>query len=67
MLWWFEKNGEQLQCEIRPSDHAAGFEMEVTTPNGEKKIEHAENPDELALRWHELEASLKSAGWKLKP
>ena len=29
MLWIFEREGESLQCEIRPSTFAAGVELEI--------------------------------------
>jgi hypothetical protein len=63
MFWFFEKDGERLQCEIRPSSHAAGFELELTSPSGQKQLEHVDDATELALRWHELEARLKRDGW----
>ena len=66
MFWFFEKDGERLQCEIRPSSHAAGFEMEVTTSDGQKQLEHADDANALALRWLELETRLKRDGWTPK-
>jgi hypothetical protein len=66
MLSFFERHGEQLQCEIRPSSHAAGFDLEVTTQDGQKQLEHADDATALALRWLELENRLKRDGWKQK-
>lgn len=66
MLWFFEKDGERLQCEIRPSAHAAGFELEIVAADGNKTIERSDNPDELALRWMEVEQRLKREGWILQ-
>ena len=63
MLSFFERDGEQLQCEIRPSAHAAGFDLEVTVPGGEKRLEHAGDANTLALRWLELEQRLRREGW----
>lgn len=63
MFWFFEKDGQRLLCEIRPSSHAAGFEMEVITADGQKTVESASDPNQLALRWHELEQRLKRDGW----
>jgi hypothetical protein len=63
MFWFFEKNGERLQCEIRPSVSAAGFELEITKSNGEKELQHTDDADALALRWHELEVNLRLNGW----
>jgi hypothetical protein len=66
MMRFFEKDGEQLQCEIRPSAHAAGFDLEVTTSDGQKQLDHADDANTLALRWLELENRLKRDGWRLK-
>ena|SRR5687767_2658299 len=51
MLSFFERDGERLQCEIRPSSHAAGFDLEVTMPDGQKRLDHADDANILALRW----------------
>lgn len=66
MFWFFEKNGQRLQCEIRPSSHAAGFEIEIIAADGQKTIERSDDPDQLALRWMELEQQLKRDGWILQ-
>lgn len=63
MFWFFEKDGERLQCEIRPSSQAAGFDLELTTQGGEKQLDHADDANVLALRWLELEEKLKREGW----
>lgn len=66
MFWFFEKDGERLQCEIRPSSHAAGFELEILAADGQKTIEHADDPKQLAVRWLEIEERLKREGWICK-
>jgi hypothetical protein len=66
MLSFFERDGEQLRCEIRPSSHAAGFDLEVSTPDGQKRLDHADDANVLALRWLELEERLKREGWTRK-
>jgi len=63
MVRFFERDGERLQCEIRPSLHAAGFDLELVSPDGQKRIEHADDPNALALKWLELEDKLKREGW----
>jgi len=66
MLSFFERDGERLQCEIRPSLHAAGFDLELTTADGQRQLEHADDANVLALRWLELEERLKREGWMRK-
>jgi hypothetical protein len=63
MLSFFERDGERLQCEIRPSSHAAGFDLELTTADGQRQLDHADDANVLALRWFELEERLKRDGW----
>ena len=62
MLWFFERRGERLKCEIRPSAQASGFELEWTQ-GGQVHVERSENADELARRWVELEQQWKQEGW----
>ncbi len=63
MLWFFEKNGERLQCEIRPCSFATGFELELSTADGQKQLERADNAETLAVKWLELDYQLKRDGW----
>jgi len=63
MMSFFERNGDRLQCEIRPSSLSGGFDLEVTTTDGERQLEHAADANVLALRWFELEERLKRDGW----
>ena len=63
MLWFFERDGDRLQCEIRPSAHAAGFELEWKADDGPVHVESSPSPDDLAKRWIELELQWKREGW----
>jgi hypothetical protein len=63
MVRFFERNGEQLQCELRPSLNAAGFDMELVSADGQKQVQHAADENALALKWLELEDRLKREGW----
>jgi hypothetical protein len=63
MVRFFERDGERLQCELRPSVNAAGFDLEVVSPDGGRQIEHAADPNTMALKWLELEDRLKREGW----
>lgn len=63
MVRLFERNGERLQCELRPSLNAAGFDMELVTADGQKQVEHATDENALALKWLELEDRLRREGW----
>jgi hypothetical protein len=62
MLWFFEKSGERMQCEIRPHPAGAGVEL-VWTQKGEHHIEHFSDADQAEQRRRELEAALRGDGW----
>jgi hypothetical protein len=63
MVRFFERDGERLQCELRPSVNAAGFDLESLSPDGGRQIEHAADHNTMALKWLELEDRLKREGW----
>ncbi len=63
MLWFFEREGQRIQCEIRPSVESAGYELEWTE-QGEVHLERSTDVSKLAERWLELEQRLKREGWK---
>ena len=62
MLWFFERSGERLACEIRPADQGAGFDL-VWTQDGNTRLEHFETADAALVRRRELETKLKQDGW----
>lgn len=64
MVRFFERgDGERIQCEVRPSANAAGFDLEWESPDGHKQVEHAIDHNAMALKWLELEERLKREGW----
>lgn len=64
MLWFFERAGVRLQCEIRPCGDVPGFELVWTAPDGQVHVERSEDPATLTQRRRELEDRLKLDGWK---
>ena len=64
MLWFFERGGERLQCEIRPASTGAGFELTWTSPDGQVHTEHSADSEALTERRRLLEDSLTRDGWK---
>lgn len=63
MVWFFEREGVRLQCEIRPAQDK-GYELVWTTPDGQTHIERSEDPADLTRRRRRLEECLKQDGWK---
>ena len=62
MIWFFERPGERLQCEIRRSLNV-GYELVWTSSDGQVHVEHSHDPEELMLRRRALENWLKLDGW----
>ena len=63
MIWFFERPGERLQCEIRPSGEGEGFELVWTTTDGRMLIERSVDPEDLMRRRRLLEERLRLDGW----
>jgi hypothetical protein len=63
MIWFFERPGERLQCEIRQSGESEGFELVWTTNDGRTLTERSLDPEELMSRRRFLEERLRLDGW----
>ncbi len=64
MLWFFEKDGEQLQCEIRSAADGAGVELTWTQAGETHREQFATGADAETRRLH-LQESLLHDGWTL--
>ena len=62
MIWFFERPGERLRCEIRQS-MTVGYDLIWTTGDGRTHTEHSRNPEDLLHRRRALENWLKLDGW----
>jgi hypothetical protein len=65
MIWFFDRDGQRLQYEIRRTADGDGFELVVTYPGGHVEIEQMVEPSTLLKRCAELAESLKEEGWKV--
>lgn len=63
MIWFFERPGERLQCEIRQTASGTGFELVWTSNDGRIQVEQSDDPSELLRRRRALEHWLKLDGW----
>jgi len=63
MIWFFERPGERLRCEIRQAASGTGFELVWTASDGRIHVEVADDPSELLRRRRALEHWLKLDGW----
>ena len=64
MLWIFQREGEQMTCEIRREGAGVGYEMIVTRPDGSQRMERFEETNELIKRTLEFQRELMESGWR---
>jgi hypothetical protein len=62
MLYFFERAGSVIRCEIRVDWNGSGYELVVHEPNADR-VEHFDESTALYARWLELEGRLISEGW----
>lgn len=63
MIWFFQRPGEKLQCEIRQAASGPGFELVWTSNDGREHVELSDDASELLRRRRALEHWLKLDGW----
>jgi hypothetical protein len=63
MVFFFERSGQFIRCESRPSDTGNGYELAIIYPDGREDVERFDDPGELNRRQLELERELRAGGW----
>jgi hypothetical protein len=63
MIWFLERPGERLQCEIRRSAAGPGYELIWSSSDGRVHVEASDDPEELLRRRRALENWLRRDGW----
>lgn len=63
VIWFYERQGEHLRCEIRQQLEGDRFALVVTLPDGTERVELFEDSTTLNRRSVELEKILRSKGW----
>ena len=63
MVFFYERSGQFIRCESRPSESEGGYELVILYPDGREVIERFDDPAELNRRQMQLEQELTSAGW----
>ena len=66
MIWFYERKGEHLRCEIRQQVEGDRFALVVTLPDGTERYEIFDNSGALNRRSIELEKSLGRKGWTVR-
>lgn len=65
MIWLFDRAGEQIKYEICRDDKSAGFLLVLTSSNGQKRVEHVDQPTDLIERSIDQLSRLRQDGWKV--
>ena len=63
MIWFYERQGEHLRCEIRQIVEGDRFALVVTLPDGTERTEFFDDGATLNRRSMELQKTLTEKGW----
>lgn len=63
VIWFYERKGEHLRCEIRQLIEGDRFALVVTMPDGSERTEIFDDSATLNRRSLELERLLTEKGW----
>ena len=63
MFYFFEKNQQFLQCEVRNTDLPDMFAITVTEPGGKVRTQYITGSQEVLRLWLALQNELTAAGW----
>jgi len=63
VIWFYERKGEHMRCEIRQQVEGDRFALVVTLPDGTERTEIFEDSRMLNTRSLELEKMLREKGW----
>lgn len=63
VIWFYERKGEHLRCEIRQQIEGDRFALVVTLPDGTARTEMFDDSGALNRRSLELEKMLMQKGW----
>jgi hypothetical protein len=63
MIWFFERKGTHLRCEVRSIVEGDRYELVITDADGNERVESFTNSNDLAKRTLELETQWVRDGW----
>jgi hypothetical protein len=63
VIWFYERKGEHLRCEIRQQVEGDRFALVVTLPDGTERTEMFDDSYALNRRSMELARMLTEKGW----
>jgi hypothetical protein len=63
MIWFYERSGSHLRCEVREALQGDRYELVITKPEGAEQIETFCDSKALTRRSRELEDEWRTQGW----
>ncbi len=63
MIWFYERSGTHLRCEVRQAIEGDRYELVITDESGSERIEWFSDSKELTRRSRELENEWRTQGW----
>jgi hypothetical protein len=63
VIWFYEKDGEHLRCEVRHLVEGDRFDLVIIEPNGQERVETFEDSSQLNKRSAQLEREWRAMGW----
>ena len=63
MFYFFQKQQQFLQCEIRTADAPDTFAIVITEPNGSERSQYVVGSAEVSRRWNQVQQELVGEGW----
>ena len=63
VIWFFDKDGEQLRYEISRDQSAGRYRVIIRHPDGTESVEEVDRPAELIERSVNLMNDLRGDGW----
>lgn len=63
VIWFYERKGEHLRCEIHQQIQGDRFALIMTMPDGTERVEWFDDSGALKRRSMELEKQWQATGW----
>jgi hypothetical protein len=63
MIWFYERRGSHLRCEVRQAVEGDRFELVITDEHDHERVETFADSKELTRRSRELESEWRGEGW----
>jgi hypothetical protein len=63
MIWFFERGGDHLRCEVRVQIEGDRYDLVITHPDGRETVESFTDNFELNRRRDQLHRQWRAEGW----